>query len=69
MSLYADFQVAVRGLFRDRAYTAIALLTLAFGIAARGRPQSSRACRSKAKTGWISCRRKARSARCPNCRP
>ncbi len=34
MSLWTDLRHALRGLRRDRAYTAVALLTLAFGIAA-----------------------------------
>ena len=34
MSLWTDLRQALRGLRRDRAYTTVALLTLAFGIAA-----------------------------------
>ncbi len=34
MPLWTDLRQALRGLRRDRAYTAVALLTLAFGIAA-----------------------------------
>ena len=34
MSLLPDLRVAVRGLVRDRAYTTLGLLSIAFGIAA-----------------------------------